>query len=89
MNRNFGKWMSAALAGALLTGVLTGCQSQQKPAADDVTYEAANIARDKTLIKVDGEPVSAEIYCFWLPVSPSPYLPSRNSATFLCFLKNS
>lgn len=69
MNRNFGKWMSAALAGALLTGVLTGCQSQQKPAADDVTYEAANIARDKTLIKVDGEPVSAEIYCFWLEQS--------------------
>ena len=69
MNRNFGKWMSVALAGALLAGALAGCQSQQKPAADDVTYEAANIARDKTLLKVDGEPVSAEIYCFWLEQS--------------------
>ncbi len=52
------------LAGAVLTGALAGCES--KPAADDVTYQLTGIARDAVLLKVDGQPVTAEEYFFQL-----------------------
>ena len=52
------------LAGAALTGALAGCE--RKPAADDVTYKLTGMARDTVLLKVDGEPVTAEEYFFQL-----------------------
>ena len=55
---------SGALALTLLTGVLTGCES--KPAADDLAYQLTGVARDATVMTVDGQKVSAEEYLFWL-----------------------
>lgn len=68
MNR-MKKVLSVALAGALLTGALAGCQSLAKPAADDITYQVSGIARDKVLAKVDGQPITAEEYFYWLTQS--------------------
>ena len=63
---------SAALAGAVLTGLLAGCSGgadpkpQSTPAADDVAYQAAGITRDTVLFTVDGTDVTADEYFFWL-----------------------
>lgn len=56
--------LGVLLAGMMLTGALSGCES--KPAADDVTYQLTGIARDAVLLKVNGEPVTAEEYFFQL-----------------------
>ena len=56
--------LGVLLAGTMLAGALSGCES--KPAADDVTYQLTGIARDAILLKVNGEPVTAEEYFFQL-----------------------
>ncbi len=56
--------LGVLLAGTMLAGALSGCES--KPAADDVTYQLTGIARDAVLLKVNGEPVTAEEYFFQL-----------------------
>lgn len=56
--------LSGALVLTLLTGALTGCES--KPAADDMAYQLTGIARDATLMTVNGQKVTTEEYLFWL-----------------------
>ena len=56
--------LSGALVLTLLTGALTGCES--KPAADDMAYKLTGIARDTTLMTVNGQKVTTEEYLFWL-----------------------
>ncbi len=59
------------LSVVLLLSVLTGCgNSAAKPSAEeDVTLKLAGIAKDTTLFTVDGVPVSAENYLFWVAQS--------------------
>lgn len=56
--------LSGALVLTLLTGALTGCES--KPAADDMAYKLTGIARNTTLMTVNGQKVTTEEYLFWL-----------------------
>ena len=62
--------LGVLLAGAMLLGTLSACQSEPgEPAADDVTYRLTGIQRDAALVTVDGRDVAAEDYLFWLSQS--------------------
>lgn len=61
--------LSGALVLTMLTGALTGCES--KPAEDDMAYKLTGIARDATLMTVNGQKVTTEEYLFWLNQSIS------------------
>lgn len=50
-------------AGVLALTLLTGCGFASP---DDIAYQSSNIRRDETLITVDGQPITAEEYLFWL-----------------------
>lgn len=64
----------------LLTGVLTlsllaGCGGKTVPSAvdpdsaadpEDLVYQIIGVGRDETLLTIDGAPVKAETYLFWL-----------------------
>lgn len=61
--------MCAGLAGVMLAASMAGCQSKPEtpaPGGDDVAYRLAGIPRDSVLIQVDGQPITAEEYLFWL-----------------------
>ncbi|MPM05229.1 Foldase protein PrsA [bioreactor metagenome] len=59
------------LSVVLLLSALTGCgNSAASPSAEeDVTLKLAGIAKDTTLFTVDGVPVSAENFLFWVAQS--------------------
>ncbi len=50
-------------AGALALTLLAGCSTGDP---DDIAYLSANISRDKEIITVDGQGITAEAYLFWL-----------------------
>lgn len=59
------------LAVGLSLLLLAGCgttpaETTPDPTAADLTFEAAGIKGDYALVTVNGEPVPAEEYCFWL-----------------------
>ena len=61
------------IAGALALALLAGCSAKTPGAlvadADDIAYQAADIRRDAELLTVDGAPIAAEKYLFWLASS--------------------
>lgn len=61
------------IAGALALALLAGCSAKTPGAlvadADDIAYQAADIRRDAELLTVDGTPIAAEKYLFWLASS--------------------
>lgn len=61
------------IAGALALALLAGCSAKTPGAlvadADDIAYQAADIRRDAELLTVDGAPIVAEKYLFWLASS--------------------
>ena len=64
--RVWNKLLAAALAGALLSGLLAGCQRGETVDPNDIAYRTAGVARDSTLLKVNGTDVTAEEYLFFL-----------------------
>jgi len=59
------------LAGALALVMLSGCAGEGEAPSltadpDDMAYQAADVKRDDALITVDGQPITAEKYLFWL-----------------------
>lgn len=54
------------LAGALLAGVLTGCEGKQTADEGDIAYRTAGVARDSVLLTINGEEVIAEEYLYFL-----------------------
>lgn len=70
MNRTMKRLLCAALTGVMLCGVLAGCKNNNsdssKQTGEDITLKTTGIPRDKTLLTVNGDPITAEIYCFWL-----------------------
>lgn len=52
------------MAGALALALLAGCSGTAAP--DDIAYQASDIRRDAELVTVDGQPIRAENYLFWL-----------------------
>ncbi len=58
------------LAGVLALALLAGCSGGEPggvvAAPDDLAYQAADIQRDSEIVTVDGEPITAEQYLFWL-----------------------
>ena len=54
-------------AGLLALSLLTGCSSSHVAAdPDDMAFLAADMKRDSTIVTVNGKPVEAEKYLFWL-----------------------
>jgi len=61
---------AALLCAAFLLLPLFGCgKSQETPAEDDVTYNLIGVSGDDTALTVDGEPVDAETFCYWIYTS--------------------
>lgn len=57
------------LAGALALALLSGCGGEGQSLTadpDDMAYQAAGIKRDSAIATVDGQPIQAEKYLFWL-----------------------
>lgn len=61
------------LAGALALALLVGCSAGDSAGSgdlvaepDDMAFQAADIRRDSEIVTVDGQPITAERYLFWL-----------------------
>lgn len=56
------------LAVVLPLGLFSGCKglTSGKDLADDMVYQATGLSRDTVVMKVDGTPITAEVYCYWL-----------------------
>ena len=56
------------IAGTLALALLAGCSAGADLAADpdDIAYQTADIRRDRAILTVDGQEVTAEEYLFWL-----------------------
>lgn len=61
------------IAGALALALLAGCSAKTPGGlvadADDMAYQVADIRRDAELLTVNGAPIAAEKYLFWLASS--------------------
>lgn len=70
---NLKKLVGVSLAAALVAGSLAGCGGDKNPtpAADDIAYRTAGIAKDTAVVTVDGQPITAEEFLFWLANSIS------------------
>jgi len=66
------------LVWALIIALLGGCgawegETVPSPAAEDLTYELAGVRGDYAIVTVNGRPVTAEEYCFWLSGAVAGY----------------
>lgn len=69
---------SRVLVCALILALLGGCGLWEggpvpSPAAEDLTYELVGVRGDYAIVTVNGLPVTAEEYCFWLAGAVASY----------------